>query len=257
MPQWAPHDWLLHGFSTRSGGVSRIHGNQGELNLGYSAADASDAVTANRKLFLHAITTEAIGPSECALVTLKQMHSSLTRRVSGPDATERASLWGDGLMSDEPGVLLGIQTADCLPILVVDTKRRAVAAFHAGWRGTLKRIVEKGVRSMKDEFGSDPGDLAAAIGPGIGSCCFVVGPEVRDLFRSQFSYADDLFREQPDLHLDLAEANRRQLVAAGLQQQSIFITGECTRCRTDRFFSYRAERGKTGRMMAVIGIAPD
>ena len=258
VPQWNGLDWLPHGFSTRKGGVSRIAGDSaGELNLGYGAADLPEAVSTNRELFLGSIVDRTESPQlRSGLVTLKQMHSSLTRRVDRTDVADRASLWGDGLISDDPGVLLGIQTADCLPILVADRKRRAVGAFHAGWRGTLKRIVEKGVCSMRDEFGSEPEDLTAAIGAGIGSCCFVVGDEVRQLFRGQFHYAEELFASALDLRLDLVEANRRQLLAAGLPPEAVFALKECTSCRTDRFFSYRAEKGKTGRMMAVIGIAP-
>jgi YfiH family protein len=185
-------------------------------------------------------------------------------------------------MTDRPGVLLGIQTADCIPVLVADRKNRAVAAFHAGWRGTLARIVENGVGRMRLEFGSGPENLIASIGPGIGQCCYSVGDEVRQQFDSQFTYAPELFREVydsnpvkekypmlfltarapghselgPGMHLDLVEANRRQLLAAGLKKGSIFVTGQCTGCNTDRFFSHRIERGFTGRMMSVIGIAP-
>ncbi len=192
-----------------------------------------------------------------------------------------AVLKGDGLMTDEPGVLLGIQTADCIPVLIADRKQRAVAAFHAGWRGTLARIVENGVGRMRLEFGSRPQDLIASIGPGIGQCCYAVGEEVRQQFESQFDYASELFREVydadpvrqkypmlfltarapghsdigPSMHLDLAEANRRQLLAAGLRKGAIFLTGQCTGCHTDRFFSHRTERGFTGRMMSVIGVA--
>jgi YfiH family protein len=189
------------------------------------------------------------------MVTLKQMHSALVRRVGRAEIAERASLWGDGLVTNEPGVLLGIQTADCLPILIADRERKAVGAFHAGWRGTLKGIVERGVAAMGREFGSAPGDLIAAIGPGIGPCCFAVGAEVRDLFRARYAYADELFSAGPKLALDLVEANRRQLLTAGLSPKSIVTLNACTSCRTDEFFSYRAERGKTGRLMAVIGIA--
>jgi polyphenol oxidase len=184
------------------------------------------------------------------------------------------------MMTDEPGVLLAIQTADCIPILIADTKRRAVAGFHAGWRGTLKRIVEGGVGRMRLEFGSRPEDLVAAIGPGIGQCCYAVGEEVRGEFESQFAYAGDLFREVydsdpvkekypllfmtarapghsnlgPNLHLDLVEANRRQLLDAGLRAESISVVGDCTSCRTDLYFSYRAEQGFTGRMFSAIAI---
>lgn len=282
-------DWLVHGFSTRTGGLTRVYRPEanagGDLNLGFTVHDDPKTVRANRKRFIRAVWGETRGPQ---LVTLKQIHSSLIRRVDGDDAfASRESsvgqsllLKGDGLMTDRPGILLGIQTADCLPILVVDRKRRAVAVFHAGWRGTLQRIVEGGVGRMRLEFGSRPEDLVAAIGPGIGLCCYAVGDEVRREFEAQFAYAPELFREVygsepikekypllfmtarapghsnlgPSLHLDLAEANRRQLLAAGLKPTAIYVTGECTGCQTQRFFSHRSEHGYTGRMMSVIGI---
>jgi polyphenol oxidase len=261
VPQWISERWLVHGFSTRVGGVSRISGVSrpgGDLNLGFTAGDTAEAVSFNRECFLKSVATDS---SECdtrwGLVTLKQMHSAVVRPVAGTGAAERASLWGDGLITGEPGVLLGIQTADCLPILIADRKRRGVGAFHAGWRGTLKGIVQRGVASMGREFGSMPEDLIAAIGPGIGPCCFAVGAEVRELFAARYPYSDELFSGgDRRLTLDLVEANRRQLQAAGLAPEAVFSFNACTSCRTDEFFSYRAERGKTGRMMAVIGIAP-
>jgi hypothetical protein len=202
------------------------------------------------------------------------------RRVSSKDAAATARWRGDGLMTAEPGLMLAIQTADCIPVLIADRKQRAVAAFHSGWRGTLKRIVETGVGRMRLEFGSRPKDLVAAIGPGIGQCCYAVGEEVRSEFRSQFVYAEELFcdvydsdpvREKypllfltarapghsnigPSLHLDLVEANRRQLIDAGLEPDAISVLGECTSCRSDRYFSYRANQGFTGRMLSVVGV---
>lgn len=275
-PQWAGKDWLIHGFSTRTGGLSRRPpfaqghlktGNlkAGDLNLGYTRDDDPEIVAGNRRRFLaevcRGVTNQSgaipISPATIGLVTIKQMHSGLTRRVGRADAAERASLWGDGLMTGEPGVLLGIQTADCLPILIADQQRRAVAAFHAGWRGTLKGIVEQGIAAMRKEFGSDPQDLTAAIGPGIGACCFAVGPEVEDLFRAKYAYAPQLFAGHNPLRMNLAEANRLQLLSAGLLGRNIHSLNACTSCAVDRFFSYRAERGKTGRMMAVIGLRPD
>jgi YfiH family protein len=164
-------------------------------------------------------------------------------------------------------------------VLVVDRKRRAVAGFHAGWRGTVKRIVEQGLDRMRSEFGSRPEDLLAAIGPGIGACCYEVGTEVKDEFVAQFPYAADLFLkagsaeldtemapypDQPQrppyqgsgLHLDLIDANRHQLLAAGVDPDAITVVQQCTSCNTDRFFSHRAERAMTGRMLSVIGISP-
>jgi polyphenol oxidase len=227
------------------------------LNLGFTSRDKAEAVSFNRAKFLSAIVPDSWRrDTQWGLVTLKQMHSGLVRRVGRAEVTEHASLWGDGLMTNDPQVLLGIQTADCLPVLLADRKRRAVGAFHAGWRGTLKGIVEQGVASMGREFGSIPNDLVAAIGPGIGRCCFAVGAEVRDLFAARYAYSEDLFSGDARLSLDLVEANRRQLLDAGLNPDAIFTLNACTSCQTDGFFSYRAERGKTGRLMAVIGVAP-
>ncbi len=196
-----------------------------------------------------------------------------------------AVLRGDALMTRQRGLLLGIQTADCVPVLIADTKTRAVAAFHAGWRGTLARIVERGVGTMRLEFGSQPKNLIAAIGPAIGACCYSVGEEVRHEFESQFAYAPELFSEVydsdpvrdkypmlfltarapghsnigPQIHLDLHEANRRQLLDAGIRAKAITVVGECTACARLRdgrrkYFSHRAEHGFTGRMLSAIGV---
>jgi polyphenol oxidase len=282
VPAWEDLSWLIHGFSTRLGGRTTVYRpGKPDLNLGFTDSDDRDVVTANRSQFVAAATA---GREVLGLVSLRQIHSSLIHRVSARDVRENgvpAVLKGDGLMTDEPGVLLGIQTADCIPILLADRKNRAVAAFHAGWRGTLARIVENGVGRMRLEFGSRPEDLLASIGPGIGQCCYAVGKELKEQFESQFVYGQELFHEVydsdpvrekypmlfltarapghseigPAVHLDLAEANRRQLLAAGVGKGAIFLTGQCTGCRTDRFFSHRVERGFTGRMMSVIGIA--
>ena len=211
------------------------------------------------------------------MITLRQIHSGLIHNIS---EAPKELLAGDGLVTCTPGILLAIQTADCLPIIVADPVRGAVGVFHAGWRGTITRIVEKGVGEMQRWFGSRPGDLKAAIGPGIRGCCYQVGPEVRSAFDSQFNYASALFRETKEteeirerypllfmtarapghselpkkIFLDLAEANRRQLLDAGVAAESIFDLGLCSSCRVDLFYSHRAEKGVTGRMMAVVGI---
>ncbi len=279
VPAFTGIDWLLHGFSTRTGGATtayRPSQHAGELNLGFTASDESENVKLNREQFFSAVTDDPHFPS----VTLRQVHSSILRRVGAADAAAQATHKADGMMTSEAGVLLAIQTADCIPILIADRKKKAVAGFHAGWRGTLRRIVENGVGRMQLEFGSRPEDLIAAIGPGIGQCCYAVGEEVRGEFESQFAYADELFREVydsdpvkmkypllfltarapghsdigPSLHLDLVEANRRQLLDAGLHPGAISVVGDCTSCRNDRYFSYRAEHGFTGRMLSVIAI---
>jgi hypothetical protein len=281
VPTWDVWPWLLHGFSTRTGGVTTAYRpaqRSGELNLGFTASDTRDNVLENRRRFL-----EALGaPPSMKFVTLKQIHSSSIRHIARRDASDAQPCKGDGLMTNEPGVLLAIQTADCIPVLIADVKKKAVAAFHAGWRGTVKRIVENGVGKMRVAFRSRPEDLVAAIGPGIGACCYAVGDEVVSSFESQFAYADDLFHEVydtdpvrtkypmlfltqrapghsnigPSLHVDLVEANRRQLLAAGLKAASIHLTGGCTSCHRELFFSHRASQGHAGRMMSVIGIRP-
>ena len=278
--------WLLHGFSTRAGGVSTVYGGR-SLNLGWTKEDDATLVGENRRALVRAVAVER--PAK--LVTVRQIHSPMIRMVrEGEEQSAakegRALPAADGLMTDVPGLLLGIQTADCVPVLLADRKRRAVAAFHAGWRGTLGRIVERGVGTMRLAYGSRPEDLVAAIGPAIGACCYAVGEEMRHEFESQFAYAAELFSERfdsdpvrtkypllfltarapghspigPQLHLDLAEANRRQLLDAGVRAEAITVVGECTACARDangkrRYFSHRDEHGFTGRMLSAIGIA--
>jgi YfiH family protein len=279
--------WLIHGFSTRVGGVSRAYG-KGDLNLGFTKEDTKATVEHNRSAFLRELGAVAHKRSRRAsprsvsrllwpLITLRQVHSDVIRSV---DAVPTEPLSGDGLITATPGLLLGIQTADCLPVILVDVKNRAIGVFHAGWRGTVKRIVEKGVGEMHRHFGTRPRDLKAAIGPGIQGCCYEVGEEVRTKFESQFEYAVRLFHEVKEsdpvrekypllfltarapghsdlpkkIFLDLVEANRQQLLDAGLSAKSIETSPLCTNCRPDLLFSYRAEKGKTGRMMASVGV---
>jgi hypothetical protein len=285
--------WVAHGFSTRSGGISKAYGGR-SLNLGFTAHDSKAAVQRNRDDFTVALIGDVKRPDvkkdnvgrraprtfahkPWPLIGLRQIHSDIIHRI-----TELPSdpLAGDGMVTDVPGILLGVMTADCLPIILVDSKRHAVGVFHAGWRGTAKRIAQKGVGEMHRWFGSDPRDLKAAIGPGIRGCCYEVGPEVKATFEAQFSYGSALLREtkeQNEIHekypllfltarapghselpkkifLDLAEANRRQLIDAGVPAKNISDLGMCTSCRTDVFFSHRKEKGATGRMMAAVGI---
>lgn len=269
--------WLWHGFSTRRGGVSRAYCAEdiaGELNLGVTAADDRYAVMKNRALLAEAITGSATTP----LRLVKQFHSNLVLDVTATGAESPCK--GDGLITADTGILLAVQTADCIPVLLVDRRRRVVAAFHAGWRGTVRRIVENGVGRMRLLYNSKPGDLVAAIGPGIGTCCFAVGDEVLSAFESQFPYARKLFFEVfdsdpvrkkypmlfltqrapghspigPELHLDLVAANRMQLLDAGLKPEAIHVVGGCTKCHSELFFSHRGSQGNAGRMMSVIGI---
>lgn len=254
------------------------------LNLGFTKDDSRVAVERNRAAFLKevgAVTRVRRGSRSAAslwpLVTLRQVHSDVIHLV---DSVPEEQLVGDGLIANTPGLLFAIQTADCLPVILVDTKHRAVGVFHAGWRGTVQRIVEKGVGEMIRCFGTRPRNLKAVIGPGIQGCCYEVGEEVRTKFESQFEYAANLFREAkesdpvrekypllfltarapghgelpPKIFLDLVEANRRQLLAAGVPKRNIEASDLCTNCHPELLFSHRAEKGKTGRMMGVAGI---
>jgi YfiH family protein len=264
VPGWDEFDWLCHGFSTRVGGVSRVYlpdsaeaETHGELNLGFTAQDTAENVRENRLRFIEQVT----GRRETPLATVSQVHSSLSVVAETGNAGGNTGVGAglipqaDGILSDRAGLLLGIQTADCIPVLVADPVKRAVGAFHAGWRGTVERIVELGVARMREEYGSDPADLIAAIGPGIGACCYAVGDEVLTRFEANFSYADSLFlRQDGALRLDLVEANRRQLLAAGLRPEAIATVGGCTGCQPHLFFSHRASGGHAGRMMAVAGV---
>jgi polyphenol oxidase len=275
--------WLVHGFSTRTGGCSKVYGGNA-LNLGFTAQDSRAAVEKNRETFALTVTNHRRKhrpgtPSQgrWPVVTVRQIHSDLIHCVS---QIPREPLSGDGLITNTAGILLAVLTADCMPVILVDAKRHAVGVFHAGWRGTMKRIVEKGVGEMQRWFGTRPADIRAAIGPGIRGCCYQVGPEVQAEFGSQFDYADALFRETKDrdeihekypllfltarapghselpkkIFLDLGEANRRQLLSAGVPAKNVGDLGLCTSCRADLFFSHRREMGVTGRMMAAVGI---
>jgi YfiH family protein len=268
--------WLVHAFSTRHGGVSRVYGGNA-LNLGFTQHDSRKAVERNRELFLKNLGVANGRRKPWPLVTLRQIHSDLIHCV---ERVPEQILVGDGLITDVPELLLAVHTADCLPVIVADRKRRAVGVFHAGWRGTVKRIVEKGIGEMRRHFGSEPRNLVAAIGPGIHGCCYEVGEEVRNRFETQFAYAADLFREVKEsdpvrekypllfltarapghsrlpvkLFLDLVEANRRQLIDAGVAAKNIEASALCTACRLDLLFSFRADKGVTGRLMGLVGM---
>jgi polyphenol oxidase len=268
---------FVYGFSTREGGVSTAYGT-GELNLGFTKHDSRAAVERNRAAFLRAVGATS-GKKVWPLVNLRQIHSDIIHCVA---RVPEEKLAGDGLITATPGLMLGVLTADCVPILIFDRKVGAVGVFHAGWRGTLRRIVEKGVGEMRKHLGSRAGDLRAMIGPGIGACCYEIGEEVRGQFVSQFEYGAELFREVKEsdavrerypllfltarppghselpvhLFLNLMEANRRQLQAAGIPRKNIQALELCTACHTDQLFSHRRENGRTGRMMGVAGIRP-
>jgi polyphenol oxidase len=273
--------WLTHGFSTKAGGESDVkedgqkRGKNGKaLNLGFTEWDQRERVIANRKRFF-----QALGAEKMRVVTLRQIHSDVVHRIDEPE--EGPALQGDALITQKRGVLLTVQTADCVPILLADTKKRAVAAIHSGWRGTARRIAEKTLGRMQMEFGTRPEDVIAAIGPGIGQCCYEVGEDVAKEFHAQFPEAREWFEgpfdalasgendpnwlpwltmrppghapPSPRVRLDLIAANRSILAHAGVPAERIYGSSFCTSCRSDLFFSYRREKN-TGRLMAAIGL---
>jgi len=267
-PALAKLPWLIHGFSTKPGGVS-MQAAQKVLNLGFTEWDTKENVLENRRRL-----QSAIGAADLKLISLKQIHSDVIHLF---DAAPPALCQGDASITNRSGLLLSVQTADCVPILLVDPKSRAIAAIHAGWRGTLARIVVKAIGQMQMQFKSNPADLLAAIGPSIGGCCYDVGTEVATQFLSQFPEAPEWFDEfrtgdepnpvqwlnmmppghQPppkNVLLDLRKANRAQLLGAGLRSSNIFVSDLCTACRRDLLFSYRKEGPASGRLMSVIGI---
>lgn len=192
-------------------------------------------------------------PDLSRLATPKQIHSDRVLVVPDGSPTGPAVRIGEGdaLVSAHAGILTGIRTADCLPVLLADAVTRTVGAIHAGWRGTVSGISAKAVQAMMCQFGTRPEDIWAAIGPGIGSCCFEVGPEVAVQFAP-------IFPERADLHhrarIDLVESNRRQLVDAGVPPSHIECAGLCTSCRQGEFHSYRRDKDAAGRMISAIEI---
>jgi hypothetical protein len=291
-PLIAHYSWLIHAFSTRRGGVS--HGSPAGLNLGFTKGESRARVRENRKRFF-----QQLGAEHFALAALRQVHSAniyqvrratsseLEYRLGGNEMHEQlgfAQPPGDALLTDQAGILLSVRTADCLPVLLVDPKRRAVAAVHAGWRGALARLVEKAVREMRRVYGSEPRSLLAVLGPSIRRCCYEVGQEVEEAFQGRFPHTEKFFRKRseppawhsklrpipflsmqsprhhatgaPHIHLDLVAVTQDQLLVAGLAPHNVATVDLCTACRTDLFYSYRKEGNRTGRTMAVVGICP-
>ena len=179
------------------------------------------------------------------LATLKQIHSAACVAAAG-----RTGVLGEGdaLLETTPGSVVAVKTADCLPVLLVDERLRAVAAVHAGWRGTAARIVARAVEAMGERFGTRPADLHAAIGPGIGPCCYEVGPEVAAQFPGQPGAG------KPGGRLDLVDETARQLAGGGVTPERIHASYLCTRCRADEFHSFRRDREAAGRMHSFVGI---
>jgi len=249
-------DGFTNGFSTRGGGVSPMP--HAALNLAGFNEDSAENILENRRRFLK------LFPGEWALAGCWQVHGAQIRSVrEAEQAQARPYATGDedrcdALVSDLSQTLLGIKTADCVPILIGDPRTGAFAAVHAGWRGTVAEIARHAVQRLIREYGTQPEDLRVAIGPAAGACCYEVGAQVLDEFSARLPGSADLFTPTRAGHarINLFKANQNQLLTMGVIDERIHISSLCTMCRTDEFFSYRQEKsvhGKVGRLMAVIG----
>jgi len=246
----------VNGFSTRLGGVSQMPANA--LSLAGFNDDAAENILENRRRFLK------LFPGEWQLAGCWQVHGADVRVVQSLEDAKPAenqlgdTIYCDVILSNAKGVLAGVKTADCVPILLGDPVTRAFAAVHAGWRGTLATAVVAGVKRLQEDYNARPENLRVAIGASAGPCCYEVGNEVIDAFINRFGNGASLFTTTRPGHakIDLLKANRDQLESAGVMPERIHTAPICTMCRTDLFFSYRKEKsvhGKVGRLMAVVG----
>jgi YfiH family protein len=243
--------FVTHAFCTRHRGVSS--GPYASLNLGYRAGDRRGDVDRNRTLVEEAFDIPAGG-----LILMGQVHGDCIRVVEGSGAPAEGLPECDGLMTDRPGIALGIRTADCVPLFFVDRLGRAIGAAHAGWRGTAGGIAGKMVESLANRFSMRREDLLALIGPSIGPCCYEVDAPVFDRF-SALPGAGEFLRacqKEGRWMADLALANRLQILQAGLPAENIFSSGLCTACRQDLFFSHRAGGGTAGRQISLLMLRP-
>lgn len=239
----------VQGFTTRHEGVSRPPYNS--LNLGLSTLDSPHNVEGNRSILARAFDARVE-----KLVTVTQVHGNdlLLLDQPNPDFSHFLKLECDGIVTNQPGVMIGVCVADCAPILLLDPVSKVVAAIHAGWKGTVAGIAAKGVQAMVNLFDCRPRDILAAIGPTIGACCYEVDAPVADAFRAAGQDFDGFAQPSGDRkwRLDLARANRQQLLLAGIAEDNIETSGLCVSCEKDLFFSYRRDKGETGRQMGFI-----
>ena len=242
---------FVNGFSTRIGGVSDFPENS--LNLAGYDEDSAENIAENRRRFLQ------VFDGDFRLASCWQIHSADVRVVENFDDAKDGNYKMDALVSNVPNVLLGVKTADCVPVLIGDTKTKAFAAVHAGWRGTVDSIVKNAIEKMRENYGTNAKNLICAIGAAACGRNYEVGQDVIDAFEKKFSTCGKLFTPTRERHalIDLHLANKEQLLSVGVEAKNIFVAPLCTMERTDLFFSYRVEKklyGKTGRLMAVIGL---
>ena len=243
---------FLNAFSTRLGGVSPLPANG--LSLAYFKGDEKENVDENRRRFLR-----AIGAEPMQIATARQTHSTERVTIESKDQASGPQPDCDALITRLPGVLLAVQTADCLPVLIGDTKSGTMAAIHAGWRGTAGRITERAVADLMLVHGVNPRDCVAALGPAACAECYEVGEDVISRYKKEFGYWRNLLVnfKADKAHLDIQAANVQQLIFCGFNEDSIYVADYCTMHQNELFFSYRREgKGQpsgVGRSLSVIG----
>ena len=253
-PSFDAFPFVRHGFSTRLGGVSG--GDCESMNLSYSRGDDPAAVRENFERFCGAIGVQA----ENVVVSAQEHHVNLysaTAADRGRGVTrEKGYADIDGLLTDEPDVVLCTQYADCVPLFFLDPVRRVVATSHAGWKGTAARIGAATVERMCADYGCRREDILAGIGPSIGFCCFEVDAPVWDVFAGMEEWDPACGRDDRNgkFHIDLWEVNRRILLAAGVREDNITVTDLCTRCHPGVFWSHRATGGRRGNLGGFIAL---
>ena len=243
---------VAHGFSTRLGGVSE--GIFASLNLGTTRGDDPGRVRENYRRFC-----AAIGANADRIVMTKQVHGTVIRTAASADVKadvcDPTEYECDGLITDRPGLALTVFTADCIPVLLYDPVKRVIAAVHAGWRGTAGDIAGKAARKMRDEYGSDPRDILAAIGPGISRCCFETHADVPDAMLDalgELAQPHIISLENGKFKVDLKGINAALLERAGLTPEHIEVSPDCTACLHEKYWSHRVTRGQRGNQAAVI-----
>ncbi len=241
---------FANGFSTRVGGVSPFPA--GDLNLAGFGEDTDANIQENRRRFMRLFA------EDFRLTTVWQVHGYAVKIVASEDDIVNTEDKFDAVASDLPNLLVGVKTADCVPVLIGDAKTGAFAAVHAGWRGTVESIVVKTIEKMRAHYDTNAENLICAIGPAATCQNYEVGRDVIDAFAEKFSTGGKLFTATRENHalIDLHRANKEQLLSAGVLEENIFTAPFCTMERTDLFFSYRKEKnlhGKTGRLLSVIG----
>ncbi len=241
---------FANGFSTRLGGVSPFPAN--DLNLAGFDEDSDENIFENRRRFLD------VFDGNFKLATVWQVHGNNVKIVKTEEDVKNSTEKSDALISDLENVLVGVKTADCVPVLIGDVRTEAFAAIHAGWRGTVQSIVRQAIEKMRAHYGTNPKDLVGAIGPAATCKNYEIGREVIDAFEKNFPNNRHFFTPTKENHalINLHLANKEQLLSIGVAAENIYIAPFCTMERTDLFFSYRVEKklyGKTGRLLSVIG----